>query len=125
MASVCDVCNAELEPTEGYLAPNQAVVGSEAYWVTAFKSGRGLTELFNMGERQLTTLFSERLQVRAQDGTPWRICENCIELIIADWPAGRSHAESGTEPENAKVEPAEFVLPAARAWERVYGWWPK
>jgi hypothetical protein len=123
---VCDVCNTALGPTDGYLVSNQAVVVSEAYWVRAFEAGRGLIDIFGVNDRkQLTRMFSERLQIRAQDRTPWLICDGCTELVLADWVEARSHLLRGTEPESASVEAAAFVLPAARAWERVYGWWPK
>lgn len=124
--AVCDVCNTALGPTDGYLVPNQRVVVSEAYWVHAFQTGGDLVDLFGISDRkQLTQIFADRVQMRGQDGTPWRICDDCTELVVADWAQARSDLLRGTEPESARLEPAEFVVTAARAWEQVYGWWPK
>lgn len=119
----CDSCHATPAPGAGFLLSNAQVVVSEAYWVRSFQLSHQMAELL-LDRDQQEQYFHNRLTARAADHTPWRICDDCTELFLADWARARSHLRHGTRPPDTPVKPADFVLPAARAWERVFGWWP-
>jgi hypothetical protein len=122
---VCDICNAELDLSDGYYLPTRSVIASESFWRHRFAFVKKFYEPFGFDERQLLNMFAGSVSDTAGSATPWLVCESCGEFFIFDLGKARACAISGTEPErNGPVEPGECVMFAAPAWEHVYGRWP-
>jgi hypothetical protein len=124
---VCDSCNTDLDPAMGYYLATSNVVLSESYWRNYFANSPMLKmmELMDFNETQRLNAFSEALRFLGGQKSPWSICENCSEFFVFDRDVARSCAIRGTDPPKCgAVDPAEFNLFAAAAWEHVVGRWP-
>lgn len=105
----------------GWLTPEQVTM-SEAYWVRRFTTSAGVMRMF---EAQTDAFFVNTLEVSQNDDTPWAVCEGCAGLFVVDRAAARQYALTRAPPPGRAAVPiARMALPAARAWERVFGEWP-
>ena len=121
---LCDVCNDDLNPADAYWLTPEQVKSSEAYWTRRFRVSAGFIQAIS-GTGTAASYFDNTLQVTEDDDTPWAICERCTELFVLDRAEARQYALSRTPPPGcAAVPSARIALPAARAWERVFGEWP-
>lgn len=101
---------------------------SEAYWRHSFRLSAGLID--DLPDRATQErYFAGLLRRRERDRTPWRVCDECTELFVADWPQARAHVVDGTIPRGPgrfrrRLRVADYISPAARAWTQERGWWP-
>lgn len=118
--SVCDICARSLEPACGYYLATRAVVASEAFWRYHYARLKKLCGPRARDEGPRTSISRAAGSV-----TPWLVCEECSEFFVFDRARARACAIAGEAPQgNGPVRPDGCDLPAASAWEYVYGYWP-
>lgn len=125
LGTVCDCCNAALDPTDGYYLPTKSVVLSERYWVSALSKMKGQMDAFGMSESQRLDAFHGYVVNMAGQSTGWSVCENCSEFFFIDREEARAYAAAGrTPPGSGKVDPGGCIQYAAQGFEQVFGYWP-
>ncbi|MBV9844431.1 MAG: hypothetical protein JOZ47_05100 [Kutzneria sp.] len=98
---------------------------SEAYWRSAFAGIKRTTSKLDINESQRLKVFHHALIHAGGQRSPWSICEDCSEFFTFDRDKARSYAARGAEPpECGPVDPSQFTIFAAAAWEHVFGRWP-
>lgn len=124
-SAVCDCCDEQLDPTNGYLLPTATIVLSVAYWESRFTLFKAMADLCALDERQLLNGFDSGLRSAAQSTTPWLVCEGCVVFFTVDRDEARARAQRGIDPpRSGAVDPAACAQYAAIGWEIVFGRWP-
>ncbi|HEY4689479.1 MAG TPA: hypothetical protein VIK33_09220 [Anaerolineae bacterium] len=83
----CDVCGSMIGRLQGYQLTTLQVVRSPRFWRDYYERHKG--EFVAMGIASYDDLRrspkqAEVAQTIAGDETPWRVCEQCIELFDVD-----------------------------------------
>lgn len=79
-ASHCDVCNKEIEKTDGYLLSTKEVVMSVVCWERFLSKNEAVTP----GLLEKNEVFVKLVALRASSDTPWQVCEGCSSMFSFD-----------------------------------------
>jgi hypothetical protein len=85
MSLKCDICLRRVRAGTGYALTTKQVVTNPTYWEYAFKHqwsyvGKSVDSLGVSSQEVLRSLA----QQMASSGTPWLVCDSCIELFKVD-----------------------------------------
>jgi len=121
--AICDVCDAEVEWSNGYVLTATEVLTSEEYWIRQFTLRRWWARRNRRDPRghKLVQGFDRIVA----DQSPWLVCEECSGLFRFDRTLARRCAiEKIYPPDRGTLGLTSVGLAAGYAWLRCYGIWP-
>lgn len=123
----CDVCSEEINLEDGYLLTTKDIITKMAYWEYAFThQWNYVHNLYaSTSDDSVKKLFLVNLIIdRANQETPWALCESCSNLFAFDKKTAKRYAQKNICPPNtghADFEGARSATVALmNAWEKIY-----
>jgi len=120
--SVCDICNKQIDWSDGYVLTTKQVATSEAYWKHTLKGPWSYMRSMDPDGDTLAMLVEQQ----AGQSSGWLTCEECSRLFTFDRVAAKRYARErrSSPPGAGPVSTDSVARAAATVWKTLCGKWP-